>query len=185
MRNKSTRILNGYVVVYLPTHPKSMKSKNWNGYIYEHIVVAEKDLGRIIRDDEEVHHLDFNRHNNSPENLLVLTSSSHKKLHLWLRNNNIKPIAKEVIRCSICNYPLSNEQKTYCSDVCYHEGIKSIMESISTKQIEKDFIELKSMVKVAGKYNLSNNGLKKWIKKKFNFSNEDLSKLKEGLIKLK
>jgi hypothetical protein len=121
---KNTRILNGYVVIYMPSHPKAMKSKNWNGYVYEHIVVAEKDIGRSIRDDEEVHHLDFNRLNNSPENLLVLTSSSHKKLHHWLKANNVNPIRKEITRCKTCKYPLSNEQKAYCSDDCYQEDNK-------------------------------------------------------------
>ena len=48
---RSTRELNGYIVVYMPEHPKAMQSDNWLGYVYEHIVVAEKHLGRAIADD--------------------------------------------------------------------------------------------------------------------------------------
>lgn len=182
---KSTRLLNGYVVIYMPSHPKSMKSNNWNGYVYEHIVIAEKDLGRALVENEEVHHLDFNRSNNSPENLLVLSSSSHNKLHVWLRLNNINPIPKVVRRCEACNSPLRmTEHKRYCSEDCFKLSNKSVMESIPLSQIENDFLELKTMVEVAKKYSIANNSLKKWIKKKFNFSNEDISKLKYGTIKL-
>ena len=65
----------------------------------------------------------------------------------------------------------------------YASATKSVVFSI--EQIEQDFIDLKSTVKVAEKYYLSDNGLRKWIKKKFNFSNEDFDKLKNGTIKLK
>lgn len=182
---KSTRLLNGYIVIYMPTHPKAMKSKNWNGYVYEHIVIAENDLKRPLMDGEEVHHLDFNRCNNSPENLLVLFKNSHSKLHNWIKNNNIIPKQKVVKRCDMCNSPLRiTEQKKYCSEKCYKLSNKSILDDIPINQIQNDFIELKSMIKVSKKYNLTDNGLKRWIKKKFNFSNEDIRKLKTGEIKL-
>ena len=70
---KNTRTLNGYVVVYAPNHPKAMQSHNWKGYVYEHILVAEEDYGRSLLDNEEVHHLDSNRSNNSPSNLIILS----------------------------------------------------------------------------------------------------------------
>lgn len=42
-------------------------------YKYEHILMAEDMLDRKLKPGEEVHHLDKNRTNNSPDNLLVLS----------------------------------------------------------------------------------------------------------------
>lgn len=180
-RSKTMRILNGYIAIYVPEHPKAMKSVNWRGYVYEHIVVAEKDLGRAIREDEDVHHLDFNRQNNSPENLLVLPGVSHGKLHMWLKSYNIVPVQKEVRRCRICDNPLRmTEQKEFCSDYCYVQSRKSVMTGISLDQMKLDFKELRSIKNVGKKYGLTDNGLKKWLKKTFSISNEEIKNLKRG-----
>ena len=51
--------------------------------VHEHRVVAEQLLGRSLTDDEVVHHVDGNKRNNTPDNLMVLPSQSeHAKLHL-------------------------------------------------------------------------------------------------------
>ncbi|GKX27862.1 hypothetical protein SH1V18_03420 [Vallitalea longa] len=41
---------------------------------HEHRVVAEKKIGRKLRDGEVVHHMDGNKLNNSPDNLKVFRS---------------------------------------------------------------------------------------------------------------
>lgn len=47
-----------------------------------HRVVAEQKLGRALRPGEVVHHIDGNKHNNTPANLEVLSSQSeHASLH--------------------------------------------------------------------------------------------------------
>lgn len=84
-----------------------------NGYLvfnsdktYVHRVVAETVLKRSLEDDEVVHHIDGDKLNNQPSNLVVLKSASHSKLHAsgvseydeqvrWLTANGHKYILLE------------------------------------------------------------------------------------------
>uniref|UniRef100_UPI003986D1D8 HNH endonuclease signature motif containing protein n=1 Tax=Mycobacteroides chelonae TaxID=1774 RepID=UPI003986D1D8 len=65
---------------------------------FEHIEVWEQHHGRALPDGYQVHHIDENKLNNSPENLLAVTPTEHKRIHSGceLRNGEwFKP-------CSLC-----------------------------------------------------------------------------------
>lgn len=53
---------------------------------HAHVVVAEQMLGRKLLPGEIVHHIDRNKRNNDPSNLVVMTQSEHAKLHAKCRN---------------------------------------------------------------------------------------------------
>lgn len=46
-----------------------------------HRYVVEKHIGRILTEDEIVHHINHNKLDNRIENLQVMTRSEHMKLH--------------------------------------------------------------------------------------------------------
>ena len=48
---------------------------------HAHRVIAEQIIGRPLRPGEIVHHIDGDKHNNSPSNLQVMTQSEHIALH--------------------------------------------------------------------------------------------------------
>lgn len=49
---------------------------------HEHRLVAEQILGRALEPGEVVHHVDGDKRNNAPENLMIFTSQSdHMKWH--------------------------------------------------------------------------------------------------------
>lgn len=50
-------------------------------YKQEHIIVAEKTLGRILEKDEVVHHINKNKKDNRPDNLTVLSRKEHIRIH--------------------------------------------------------------------------------------------------------
>jgi len=49
---------------------------------HRHRVVAEEKLGRPLRPGEIVHHIDGNKRNDSPDNLIVMSQSEHIREHL-------------------------------------------------------------------------------------------------------
>jgi len=72
----------GYIMIKAPEHPRANK----NGRVMEHILVAERQLGAYLPPGAVVHHIDENRQNNAPENLLVCENESeHKQIHVRLR----------------------------------------------------------------------------------------------------
>ena len=67
----------GYIMIRDIAHPRS----NPNGYVMEHIVVAEKKIGRRLAPHEVVHHIDLDKTNNKPDNLVVMDSGEHTAMH--------------------------------------------------------------------------------------------------------
>lgn len=68
----------GYVLIKIPSHPRAMG----NGYVFEHILVCEKALGKPLPHGAVPHHHDGNQGNNAPSNLVVCQDLAyHNLLH--------------------------------------------------------------------------------------------------------
>lgn len=84
----------GYVVIQTP-----------EGRKYEHIMLAEKALGRPLPQygkgdgrNMVMHHIDGDKQNNAPDNLLICTHSYHTALHHRLEQSAAWPEFPKVVR---------------------------------------------------------------------------------------
>ena len=166
---KEIFIVNDYRIIYKPEYHRCMHG-NWEGYVYEHIVVAENKLNRKLYKDEVVHHLDNNRGNNRKENLLVLSAKAHTTLHEWLssgapgielfkqkNSNRVKPSY-----CKCCGVTLQGRQIHCCSRICSDIGSRT--HERPSKMTLLHEVNTESMVNVGKKYNVSDNAVRKWLK---------------------
>lgn len=55
--------------------------KTANGWVYENRHVAEQKYGRKLKVSEVAHHIDHNKLNNDPDNIIIMTKSEHFKYH--------------------------------------------------------------------------------------------------------
>jgi len=73
---------------------------------FEHRFVMEDKLGRRLRTDEHVHHINHIRDDNRPENLEILGASEHGHHHKGYRRYETRP-------CLICGTPVTRRAKQF------------------------------------------------------------------------
>ena len=66
----------GYVAI--KTHSRESDE---NGYELAHRMIMAKKIGRQLTFNEHVHHINGNKQDNTPENLMLLTNSEHQRVH--------------------------------------------------------------------------------------------------------
>ena len=67
----------GYVLAYAPNHPKAHD----DGYVMLHTVLMERSIGRYLKSNEVVHHINRIRNDNNLENLLLMDKREHQSMH--------------------------------------------------------------------------------------------------------
>ena len=68
----------GYRMIRVPGHRRATKKGH---YVFEHIIVMEAVIGRVLDPVEIVHHKNGNKLDNRPVNLELMTAKEHRRHH--------------------------------------------------------------------------------------------------------
>lgn len=127
------RVVSNRVMVLAPDNPMA----HVNGYVYRYRLVAAEKLGRLLREDEVVHHIDGNTMNDDPGNLLVVTQREHviaygahrtavgfvpsrcreghslegENLRIYARGHLVKWVCRECARATSRRYEAAHPQR--------------------------------------------------------------------------
>lgn len=160
-------MLGQYEYRIVPGHPRA----NADNAVYLHVLVAEEKLGRYLLPAEVVHHVDENKTNNDPTNLMVFcTKADHTSFHLhncdlttitqlsngsW-KSNNVST------RCPECGQYKDGHSKICLS--CYKQKARSSIKP-EKEELRAILQQTKGHFTNVGKhYGVSDNAVRKWCK---------------------
>lgn len=164
------KLLGQYPGEIVHGHPRA----NADGGVYKHVLIAEEKLGRYLEPEETVHHIDGNKLNYAPENLLVFaTKADHTRFHmshLSLKDlievrPNVYIAPKKENKCKYCNKEISRGAE-YCKD-CYNKYINLKVKDKPTKEELYNLLikEKGNFTKIGKFYSVTDNAVRKWCKK--------------------
>lgn len=112
----------GYILVYQPQHPRALNGK----YVFEHILVAEKALGKHLPEKAVVHYVNAKRDDNASSNLVICQNEGyHRLLHRRLDAYRESGHAhwRRCVRCGKLDDPTklilhSRQKESYVHRLC-------------------------------------------------------------------
>jgi len=120
------KIYDYYVLVYNPNHERAVEA----GYVPEQILVAEKVLGRLLSQDEDVRHVNGDTQDNSPNNLEIVSVNHGYKVFSLGETPNKRSLkgSKTYMACKyqkpcwkMIRSPIIKEHKIYLPYICSYQ----------------------------------------------------------------
>ena len=126
----------GYKMIYSPNHPNSTTD-----YVMEHRLIMEEEIGRLLKEDEVVHHKNEIKDDNRIENLELMKVGEHITKH-----NKGREVSKET------REKMSKAAKERFSDPTNHPFYKNIdpeklLEMREEGKTVKEICEIKDICK--------------------------------------
>ena len=125
-RKHAKTIIGEYEAVRMPNHPNAFSG----GYVFKHIAIVTKVLGKPLPEGVQVHHADGNPLNNEKSNLVVCPNQTYHKL-LHQRTNALETCGNpDWIKCTYCsNYDDPSRIYIDANNVKYHRECKARYEN--------------------------------------------------------
>jgi len=111
---------------YMVTPPEGYMGKTYieGRYVYEHRLLMEQKIGRLLIKGEVIDHIDGDRLNNKIDNLQILNPISHSHKHYKYKGDNVE--------CKICKKgfrlrpsEVKKQLIFFCSREHYREYVKN------------------------------------------------------------
>lgn len=137
-----------------------------------HRDVMEKKIGRKLLPNEVVHHIDGNKKNNNPNNLLIFrTFADHNRYHITgimieMEDGTFtSPPIYNTFICKNCGNTFKSKKKDciFCSISCQIDYITIHDKPTREEMVKK--LRKQSLNKIAEEYNVSYDTAKNWTKK--------------------
>ena len=119
-RGGKTVSSHGYILIRVGTDHHLADVR---GYAYEHRIVAEKKIGRKLKPGERIHHINKNKSDNRPKNIMVTGSNAEHFLQHRKSNSNrrLPNESNPVIECkcgcgqTLLKYDITSRPRFYVS----------------------------------------------------------------------
>lgn len=111
--------------VYRPDYPKAWQYKTCKGYAFRAHIVWWLQTGDVVPDDEDLHHIDGDRLNDLPENLIVLTRSEHHSIDRASCSSKVCKHCGESFWIKNGRLNSGRTRGSYCNQECYHAHARS------------------------------------------------------------
>ena len=143
------RTINGYYVLC----PIINGSVDYENYVYEHRFLYEMYHGVKLPSNIHVHHVNHDRSDNRPDNLVAMTSTEHATKHHVENGYHIGPYY-----CVDCGKRISRKASR-CTE-CYRKQHRSRIRP--TKEELSKLIQTMSNCAIGRLYGVSDTAVRKW-----------------------
>jgi len=149
-------------------NPKRCK----DGFIKEHILVVGNKIGRYLKKEEVVHHIDENKKNNDPSNLMIFaTNADHSRFHKGnykelICIDNVWKCTENPMLCIKCGKKIDRRTKTFeCLECIKKENNHRKVKNRPSKEELYKLLKENTFTEVGRMYGVADNTIRKWCKR--------------------
>ena len=137
-----------------------------DGRYYEHRRVASKILGRVLKDDECVHHINGIGNDNRKENIWIFRTIAH---HSRFHKTGVAILQSD--GTYIAEGKMPKNKCPICNELCFGKYCSPQHASFAQRKVERpaiphilEMLDKMSFSAVGRHFGVSDNAIRKWIK---------------------